>query len=154
MARKASKEAIVLLQKIFDFLGRYGGTIETDSPSTWWSLYFDADKDDANDNRILSQIGVFKHLNGDIIFDPEFKIVMHMDGERIDDVDIIECAETTVFGTSVVDDNDNISMGGITEKDEIGLVERFSEFMHNMVEVGPYLTNPKKIEKYDKYISE
>ena len=38
MAKKATKEAISYLQKVFDFLGEFGGTIETKNPENWWKL--------------------------------------------------------------------------------------------------------------------
>ena len=40
------------------------------------------------------------------------------------------------------------------EKDDYGLKARFDSFINNMVEVGPYLSDPESVERYDKYMSE
>ncbi|MCR4641723.1 MAG: hypothetical protein K5697_06810 [Lachnospiraceae bacterium] len=152
MGKFASEEAIENLQKIFDFLGKYGGAITTKNPTNWWKLYVDTDLRD--DGRIATQIGIHSDLNGDTIFDPIFRIAVTWEDDKIKEVEIFSCEETTVFGTSVVDADDMISMSGIREKDEYGLVERFDSFMHNMAEVGPYLRDPEKVVKYDSYLSE
>lgn len=39
---------------------------------------------------------------------------------------------------------------GMTENNPYGLQKRFSGFMDNMTERGPYLTNPKEIKRYHK----
>ncbi len=152
MGKKARTKSVAKLQKIYDYLGKYGGTIETKKPGNWWKFYMDTDP--IGELKVASQIGVCKDVNGDTIFDPLFHIVITLDEDNITEVEINDCEETTMFGTSVVDANDMISMNGMKEKDDYGLIERFESFMTNMAEVGPYLTDPKKVCKYDKYLSE
>ena len=38
MGKMATKESVERLQSLFDLLGDYGGTIETEEPDTWWTL--------------------------------------------------------------------------------------------------------------------
>ena len=156
--KKAMKKSVKKLQRIFDFLGKYGGTIKTKRPGTWWLLYVDVDNFEV-EGKITSQIGVFTSINGDVIFDPEFKIQMLMDGEKIKDVDIMYYDSASVLGTFHIDGNDMccfMSMTGCSEKekDDYGLADRFEAFLTNMVEVGPYLFDPAEVKKYSKYMSE
>ena len=66
----------------------------------------------------------------------------------------MDCEETTVLGTSTVDGDDMIHGFGITEKDPFGLKKRFTSFMDNMTERGPYLTEPKSVKKYTKTLAD
>ncbi len=152
--QKATKNSVKLLQKIFDTLGKYGGTIVTKEPGSWWNLYVDAD-DSEVEGKITSQIGVYKDVNSDIMFDPIFKIQMEMDGDRIKNADIFYCEATTIFGTTHIDGNNILTatFSSEREKDDIGLKERFEGFLINMAEEGPYLSDPAEVKKYTKYLS-
>lgn len=148
MSRYATKEATKQLQKLLDVLGEFGGVIETDDPSSYWSLDLEVEEIKGNVQNI--QIGVFSELNGDIIYDPLFHLSLRCENGKIVETEILDCEETTVFGTSVVDNEDFIHGFGLTEKDPYGLQSRFSSFMTNMTERGPYLTNPKEVRRWYK----
>ncbi len=68
-----------------------------------------------------------------------------MQGDSIVDIEIHDCMETTILGTTMVDEDDMLYGFGESEKDPYGLKRRFSDFMNNMVNVGPYLDNPKEV---------
>lgn len=74
--------------------------------------------------------------------------------DKIVGVEVLDCKETTVLGTSTVDGDDMIHGFGTTEKDSFGLKKRFTSFMDNMTESGPYLTEPKSIKKYTKALAD
>lgn len=99
-------------------------------------------------------IGIFESLNGDIIFDPQFTLTLKMDGDKIQEAEIHNCINQTMFGTSKVDSDDMLHGFGRTEKSPTSLVDIFEGFMHNMAEIGPYLKDPKKVTKYDKTLSD
>lgn len=162
MGKMATKKAVDELNKILGFLGDKGGQIETNDPGTWWTL----DVDVQNSENIV--IGIFEEQNGDLVYDPKFELNVKRDGDRVTEVEIMGYESTTMFGTLQIDENDMIvdqgdmvgafnAMFGTSypsgpsvgeEKDEYGLKKRFSSFMENMVEVGPYLTKPKSVKKY------
>ncbi|WP_202023349.1 hypothetical protein [Dorea formicigenerans] len=96
------------------------------------------------------KIGVFSDINGDIIYDPLFHLSLRCENGEIMEAEIIECEETTMLGTYIIDRDDLIRGFGMTENNPYGLQKRFSGFMDNMTERGPYLTNPKEIKRYHK----
>ncbi len=152
MGKKALRKSVEQLQKLFDFLGEYGGEIETNEPGIWWTL--DLEVEEVYDDKKDILIGVFTDLNGDIMYDPSVKLTIAVKDGRIEEADILEFSNTTVFGTSVVDAEGNIHMNGVTEKAPQGLRGLFEEFMDIIVEVGPYLTKPKNVTKYDKTLAD
>lgn len=152
MAKKATKEAIEYLQKIFDFLGEFRGTIETKNPGTWWKFDLEVESVDGDSKDIL--IGVCNSVNGDIFFDPQFEMTLTMDGDRIQEAEIHSCINQTVLGTSKIDSDDMLHWFGMTEKSPTGLRNAFTGFIRNMAEIGPYLTDPKEVKKYDKTLSD
>lgn len=99
---------------------------------------------------VVREIGVFSDINGDIIYDPLFHLSLRCENGKIMETEIIECEETTLFGTCIIDNNDLIHGFGLTENDPYGLQRRFSSFMDNMTERGSYLRNPKEIKRYHK----
>ena len=96
------------------------------------------------------KIGVFSDINGDIIYDLLFHLSLRCENGEIMEAEIIECEETTMLGTYIIDRDDLIHGFGMTENNPYGLQMRFSGFMDNMTERGPYLTNPKEIKRYHK----
>ena len=148
MSKYATKKATEQLQKIFDVLGEFGGVIETDDPRCYWSLDLEVEEIEGDIKTI--QIGVFSDINGDIIYDPHFHLSLRCENGKIMEAESVECEETTLFGTCIIDNNDLIHGFGMTENDPYGLQRRFSSFMDNMTERGPYLTNPKEIKRYRK----
>ncbi len=147
MGKKAAKKSIEQLQRLFDFLGEFGGTIETKTPGTWWDL--DLEVEQADDTSKEIYIGVCKSVNGDLIFDPEFTLTLKMDAGKIVEAEIHNCINQTILGTTEVDSDDMLHGFGSVEKSPKGLSELFSEFMDNMTEAGPYLTDPKMVTKYE-----
>ena len=152
MGKLATKKATAQLQKLFDFLGKYGGVIQTNEPDTWWNLDLEVETD--NLSRKFITIGVFNLENSDCIFDPQFEVILSMDENKILECEIERCTEQTIFGTTFVDSSNNLHGFGNIEKDPYGLTERFSQFMNNMVEIGPYLKEPKEVKKYTKTLAE
>lgn len=142
------KKATKQLQKIFDFLGEFGGTIETDDPGTWWKLDVEVEHADENMKNVL--IGVCKTKNGDVMFDPQFTLSLKMEHERIIETEIMGYLSQTGLGDFEIDENDILYWLDVNGKDKkYGLKRRFSSFMDNMVENAPYLTNPKTVTKYE-----
>lgn len=152
MKQIATRKATVQLQRLFDVLGPYGGTIETYEPGTWWTLDIEVECIEGETKDVM--IGIYSIQNGDVMFDPAFHLSITMDGERLGDVEILDCEETTILGTSVVDNENMLHGFGMVEKDPKGLKQRFNEFMENMTEIGPYLTNSKSLKKYDKTLAD
>ena len=152
MSKYATKKATKQLQKIFDVLGEFGGVIETDDPRCYWSLDLEVEEIEGDIKTI--QIGVFSDINGDIIYDPLFHLSLRCENGKIMETEIIECEETTLFGTCIIDNNDLIHGFGLTENDPYGLQKRFSSFMDNMTERGSYLRNPKEIKRYHKTLAD
>ena len=152
MSKIATKKATGQLQKIFKYLGEFGGKIETNNPGTWWTL--DLEVECVEDAKKNVCIGVYSSINGDIIFDPMFHLSLTMENEKIMETEILDCEETTMFGTTVVDGNDMLHGFGMVEKDPYGLKKRFSNFMENMTVNGPYLTDNKSVEKYQNALAD
>ena len=73
----ATKKAARQLQKIFDFLGEYGGTIETKNPDNWWKPDLEVGDADETSKRDVA-IGVCNVVNGDVLFDPQFTLNLKM----------------------------------------------------------------------------
>lgn len=100
-------------------------------------------------------IGVCATVNGDLIFDPLFRLNLHMDTDnKIDGAEIFEYESTTVLGTVWIDLNNDIHGFGKVEKGKDVLRSKVGEFMTNITEIGPYLTEPKKIKKYTKTLAD
>lgn len=152
MGKIATKKATGQLQKIFNYLGEFGGKIETKNPGTWWTLDVEVECVAGTKKDVF--IGVCSSINGDIIFDPMFRLALTMDNGKITETEILECEETTIFGTTVVDGDDMLHGFGGVEKDPYGLKKRFSNFMENMTVNGPYLTDNKSFEKYEKTLAD
>ena len=152
MSKIATKKATGQLQKIFKYLGECGGRIETKNPGTWWTL--DVEVECAEDTKKDVTIGVYSSVNGDIIFDPVFHLSLTMDNGKIVETEILDCEETTIFGTTMVDGNDMLHGFGTVEKDPYGLKKRFSSFMENMTVNGPYLTDNKFVQKYENTLAD
>lgn len=148
MGKIATKKATEQLQKIYDYLGEYGGIIKTYNPDTWWNLDLEIETEDERTKEM--EIGVYSTINGDLIYDPCFELLVRMDKEKILEVEILNYTSETILGTLEICEDDMTYGDYGKEKDQYGLKRRFSSFMDNMVEEGPYLTNPKSVEKYDK----
>lgn len=102
----------------------------------------------------MIRIGVCSKLNGDIIFDPEFCLTLKINNKKIVEVEIMRYYSQTMLGLFEIDENDILYGMGSKVKDEYGLKRRFSSFMDNMVENGPYLTKPKNVKRYDKTLAD
>ena len=152
MAKKAAKKSLEQLQAFFDFLGESGGTIETKTPSTWWKLTLEVEKTDQGSKEIL--IGVCKLYGdgvfADLLYDPFFSLHLKVHENRIIEGEIKGCINQTVFGTTEIDGDDMLYGFGLIEKASPGLQEKFSAFMDNITNVGPYLTDPKEVVRYDE----
>lgn len=152
MGKMATKKAAKQLQQLFDFLGEFGGVIETDKPENWWNLDLEVEQIEGDKKNIL--VGVYTSVSGDVIYDPVFRVVAREEDDKIVEVEVLECEENTVLGTSTVDGDDMIHRLGTTEKDTFGLKKRFKSFMDNMTENGPYLTEPRSVKKYTKTLAD
>lgn len=152
MGKIATKKATGQLQKLFNYLGEFGGKIETKNPGSWWTL--DLEVESVEENKKDVQIGVYSSINGDIIFDPLFHLSLTMDNEKIMETEILDCEETTLFGIIVVDGDDMLHGDGRVKKASCGLKKRFSSFMDNMTVNGPYLTNNQSVEKYGNTLAD
>ena len=75
------------------------------------------------------KIGVFSDINGDIIYDLLFHLSLRCENGEIMEAEIIECEETTMLGTYIIDRDDLIHGFGMTENNPYGLQKRFSGFM-------------------------
>ena len=150
--KKASKRSTEQLQQVFDLLGEFGGVIETKSPEAWWSL--DVEVIDIDKDKKDVVIGVFKNINGDIMFDPQFELTLTMQGDKIVEAVIHQFVQTTLVGTTVVSDDDMICFYGIREKAPKGLRDLFEGFMKTVTEIGPYLTDPKSVTRYTKTLAD
>lgn len=144
MARLASKESLERLQKLFDYLGEFGGRIQTNEPDTWWDLYLEVEYIE-NDNKSITIYMSDLHYTN-----PFFRVLLTMKGNTIREGRIQEYQSETITGLVTVDGNDVIHGYGKKEKATNGLKELFDGFLTNVVDVGPYIKEPKKIEKYEK----
>lgn len=150
MAALATKKAISHLQKVLKVLGEFGGMIETNDPEHWWKLEVNIEPE-YDEDRDEVYIGLYSLLNGDIVKDPQFHLMLVKEGDKIIDVEILDYDEFNVLcgGDCFVDENDIFhSSSGRVEKDPYGLRKRFSLFIDGVVNVGPYLTEPKQVTKY------
>lgn len=147
----ATKRSIEQLEKIFSALGVYGGTIITNNPDNWWELDLEVEYIDGEDKRIL--IGICSTINDDIVFDPMFTLNLKIDSDnKIVDAIILGYESTTALGTVYSGEDDVLYGFGMKEK--AGMRKLFSSFMTNITEIGPYLTEPKKIKKYTKTLAD
>lgn len=99
-------------------------------------------------------LSVQKDTKTSNVHDSVFHVVAREEDDKIVEVEVLDCKETTVLGTSTVDGDDMIHGFGTTEKDPFGLKKRFTNFMDNMTESGPYLTEPKSVKKYTKTLAD
>ncbi|WP_022769379.1 hypothetical protein [Butyrivibrio sp. NC2007] len=147
MSIYATDSSIKMLQKLFDYLGEYGGTITTSDPIAWPT--FDLEVHVARDNKKTILIGFYNTLNGDVIFSPEFSIMLTLDKGIITQAEIIHCIQQSIFGEIMIDSNDMLfTYVNPAEKDSIGLEKRFSSFMKE-IQNGPYFEASCKIERYE-----
>lgn len=65
---KATKKALLELNRIFDFLGKFGGQVETNDPEEWATLEVEV-----NDLQHIS-IGMFELVDGDVVLNPSFEL--------------------------------------------------------------------------------
>ena len=148
----ATKKSVNQLEKFFTLLGEFGGTIKTND-SSWWDL--DLEVENIEDNNKIITIGVCMTGNGDLAFDPLFRLSLHMDtNNKIDSAEIREYESTTMLGTIWIDSNNDIHSFGKVEYGKGTLQSRFGRFMTNITEIGPYLSDPKKITRYNKTLSD
>ncbi len=152
VGKKAKKSSVVLLQKVFDLLGRYGGEIETKNPESWWNLDVEVEFIEGENKDI--QISLYKIENGDACFDPQFLISLTMDGEKIKNAVINEMSQKTMMGESWIDENDIWHGIGGEQKANPGLADSFDQFMHSVAVDGPYLSDPLKVNKRDKTLAD
>ena len=136
MPRMASKKATRQLQRVYDCLGHRNGIITTGQPNIWWNLSLE--KEDLTDDISEIRIGVFRKAAGEIMYDPVFYLLAYMDGDKITAVEPRRYISETGFIDIVIDANDRV-ISSRGEKDTYGLLRRFSAFMDNVTEAGPYL---------------
>lgn len=151
MGIATTKKAVGQLQKILDKLGEFGGVIETDSPETWWNMDVEIDSISGNEKKVL--IGIYKEVNGKPMFDPLFNVTATFDSEKVSEVEVNSCTETTVLGHSYVDEDNMLHGFGHVEKDPYGLKKRFCRFMDGMM-MGPYLSAGRIVRQYDSTLDE
>lgn len=144
MRKRALKESVKQLQRLFDYLGENGGIITPKTPDSWWPL--DLEAEPVGEDRKDVTICTYQNMNGDVMCDPLFQLTLTMKGGRIAEVDILKCENTTIFGTSVIDDSGYVYFGGIREKAPESLQSLFKSFMDN-VEQGPYLKGSASVER-------
>lgn len=150
--QKVKDETVAQLQRIFDKLGKYGGLIRTNKPKSWWDLDLEVEYEEGNTRYIT--IGVFKDINGDVLYDPQFKMAIIMNHENIEAAYLKKCINQTLLGTTVVDEHDMFYGYGLVDKSDESLASLFEGFMDNMVEVGPYLTEPKEVIQYNHSLAD
>lgn len=141
--RMASRKATRQLQRVYDYLGRRSGTITTEQPNIWWNLALE--KEDLTDGVSEIRIGVYRKVGNEVLYDPIFYLRAYMDGDRITAVEPRCYISEMGFVDIVIDANDRV-ISSHGEKDAYGLRKRFSSFMNNMTEVGPYLVSGKTEE--------
>ncbi|MGN0483756.1 MAG: hypothetical protein ACI4HI_09415 [Lachnospiraceae bacterium] len=149
MGKQATKESIAQLQKIYNLIGETGGRIETHDPDSWWTLDMETiyEGDDGEKDIIT---GIYTRINGDLVYDPQFTLNLKMDQNTILDAQIDRYFSQTMMGVLEIEGDDKAYWNGRETKEEDGLQKRFSSFMNTIVEFGPYLTDPKSIEKYEE----
>lgn len=148
MGKMATKKAVKQVQKLYEFLQKKGGLIKTKNPGTWWDLDFEIQ--DESDDEMDIFVGICQSVNGDIMFDPAFDIRVTLDEKKkMSDVEILHYTSDTFLGTCTIDEDDMMYGFGMKEKDAYGLKKRFSSFMDNMVENGPYLKDPESVTIYE-----
>ena len=89
MGKMATKKAAKQLQQLFDFLGEFGGVIETDKPENWWNLDLEVEQIEGDKKNIL--VGVYTSVSGDVIYDPVFRVVAREEDDKIVEVEVLEC---------------------------------------------------------------
>lgn len=144
MGKRALKKSVKQLQRLFDCLGEKGGIIAPKDSGGWWTLDLEADSD--GEDRKDVTICTYQKINGDILYDPLFRLTLTMKDGKIADADIQECENSTLFGTTVIDDSGYMYLDGIKEKAPQSLQSLFKNFMDN-VEQGPYLKAPASVER-------
>ena len=85
--------------------------------------------------------GVYKELNGDIMFDPLFHVTAKFDEDKISEVCVNQCTEETALGHTIVDCDNMLHGFGQVTKDPYGLKKRFCIFLINYVLTIEYTFN-------------
>ncbi|MCR5654022.1 MAG: hypothetical protein K6G07_00055 [Lachnospiraceae bacterium] len=152
MAKQATDQARQQLQKVFDKLGKFGGTIQTKKPEEWKTFDLEVERMDKETKDIM--IGVFHSVDGEVLFYPQFRLSLKMEEDSIVEAYIHNCIKQTIFGTTEIDSEDLITGFGNVEKTTPGLEQEFTDFMEDIAKKGPYLTKPEKITKYDRTLAE
>lgn len=146
----ATKKACKELKKVLNFLkengAENGGSISTDDPKTWWKLFVEIYDKSPEEKRVI--IGESKSVNGDTICDPVFTLDITIKDADITEIRLMGYDTSSLFGSFSINENDYITGPWGCEKDDVGMKNRFSSFMNNVVNVGPYLSDPGKISAF------
>jgi hypothetical protein len=132
-------------------LGEFGGMIETNAPEHWWNLGVDIDPE-YDENQVEVYIGLYSSLNGDVVKGPQFHLVLIKEEDKVVRIEITDYdGYDSILGDCYIDENDMYhTYSGRVEKDPYGLRKRFSLFINEVVNEGPYLSEPKQIIKYNE----
>ncbi len=152
MGKHATKKDIANMQLILNKLGRYGGCIITKDPSKWWDFSLEVKQKDIGNKRFVF-MGLHKQIEGKLesYWNPQVNLVLTMDGKQVVDVDIENWFERTDLREFIIDSNDIIHFPDEhIEKDQDGIVKRFSDFLSYLISDGPYLSEPENITKYTR----
>lgn len=136
------------LNKIFAFLGPYGGKITIDSD---WDFYCKV----YNFNGFI-ETAIFSHSgknNGNYV-DPFFQIELYFgeDGKTITNAKPVEYLSQWPGGELHMDLHDNSCVyKGDCESMEEDINERFVSYLGTITGVRPYLSAPVSVERYKEY---
>lgn len=146
MKNLATRKATKQLQKVFDFMGNYGGQVVGDSSEKWFRTFRLEVK---GENESKKDVAIYYYYkNGDeVVCDPYFSLSLTMDGDRIAETEIIEFEHRTFCRVLPATYNKRI-----LKKSKV--VEMFSLLMKEVAEAGPYLSNPDAVIKFSMVVPE
>ena len=138
---QATKESRILMQRFYEMVGDTGGTL---SVGNGWDLTVEVHDIDGSHKYLA--IGVFTVLNGDVAFDPIFRMEGRIEDGRIASLDITSYESTLPFAMLYIDSRGIAHTSNKDGKDTIGLRRRFSDFMDSMG-TSPFLEGDRVVIK-------
>lgn len=144
---KATKKSVEVLRKVYECLAPCGGEISLVDCKIFAPLDFEIGSTAENPTEAV--IGFCEFINGDIVYDPQFELLLSISNGVIEDVEVKKYISTIALYSIEVDEAGIVYRDGCVTGEKTSLKKLFSDFI-KQVEIR-YLKSdiPFEVKKYD-----
>jgi len=149
---KATKKSVEVLQRVYECLAPCGGEMRLVDCEIFTPLDFEIGSTEENPTEAV--IGFCEFINGDIVYDPLFELLLSISNGMIEDVEVKKYVSTITLHSIEVDEAGSVYRDGCATGEKMSLKKLFSDFI-KQVEIRYFKSDiPFEVKKYDTAMDE